>query len=195
MKRNNREKINKVILSVIIAVVMVSSIIGFLYGTNGNENILKYDIKNKTYSFIRENNMYILAIDKQKIGFYYLPFDINFNMSDEISDKIRTSKAVYITFNPETAYGEYIDVARFDLTNGLAGKNIYPVNGITANNAKYNLPIVNCENATSFIPVIFMKDSNQTSLSIENNCIKFEGKNIDFIKFRDLVLYKLYGIL
>ena len=195
MKKDKREKRNKIIISIIIAVVMVSSIIGFLYGTNVSENEMKYDINNKTYSFVRQNNMYILNLNKQKIGFYYLPFEIDLNISDEISNKIKNSGVIYITFNPEMNNPEYIDVARFDLATNFAMKNIYTINGITNENVNYNLPIINCENATNFIPVIIMQESNTTNVNMTNNCITMQGKNFDFIKFRDLIIYKLYGVL
>jgi hypothetical protein len=195
MKKDYREKRNKIILSVVIALVMILSTIGFLYNRESNDNELKYTIKNKTYTFIREDDQYVLNLNKEKIGFYYLPFEIELNMSDDIINQIKNSKIIYITFKPEAGYPEYIDVARFGLTNIFMAKNIYAINGITEENEKYALPVVTCENATAYVPVILMEETNITNIEIENNCIKLQGKRLDFIKFRDIIIYKMYGIL
>jgi hypothetical protein len=196
MKRDNREKRNRIILSVVIAFVMILSTIGFFYGSQVNENEQKYTINNKTYSYTRENNQYVLELNKkEKIGFYYLPFEINMNITDEILNSIQNSKVVYITFDPDAEKPEYIDLARFDLAMNFLNKNIYVIEGTTKESQEINLPIITCENATAYMPVIYLQESNITNLINDNNCIRMQGKNLDFIKFRDLMLYKLYGIL
>jgi len=196
MKRDNREKRNKILLSVFIAAIMILSVLGFFYGTGGDENAAKYTINNKTYSFSRENNQYVVTLNKnEKVGFYYLPFEIELNMSDEIANSIKNSMVIYLTFDPEAANPSYIDVVRFDLANTFVSKQIYVIDGITEENEKFSLPIVSCGNATAYVPVILLQEANITSLEMENNCIKMQGKSLDFIKFRDLVIYKLYGIL
>lgn len=102
---------------------------------------------------------------------------------------------VYVTFNPEKGNLEYIELAKFIFSEDLYKMGIFSVDGTTQVAAEYSFPIIDCMNATEFVPVILFEHSNTTVIDVNENCITVRGKNLDFIKFRDLFLYVLHGVI
>jgi len=194
MKRaSRREKNRNILISVIIAGILISSILAFIYGGDMDENEFEYNINNKTYYFGKSFNKYHLDINDERVYFYNLPDQIDINLSSDISKRIINSQMFYITFNPEEEELGYIDLARFELSNEFFKNNIYIVNAVTVNSTDHELPVIDCENATMFVPVIKLVIGDK-NLTVDNNCVIFQGKGLDFIKFRDLLIYKLYGV-
>jgi len=195
MKRlSKRERNRKILISMIIAGILISSILGFIYGGDVNVNEFEYNINNETYYFGKSFNKYFLNINNERVYFYNLPDQIDINLSSDIINRIKNTQMFYITFNPEQKDLAYIDLARFELSNEFFKNNIYIVNAVTINSTIYNLPVIDCENATMFVPVIKLIVDKETNLTVDNNCIIFQGKSLDFVKFRDLLIYKLYGV-
>ncbi len=173
---------------------MISSVLGYIYGRDTNENSFEYKINNKTYYFGKSYNKYYLDINNERVYFYNLPGQIDINLSSDIINIIKNTQMFYITFNPEQEDLAYVDLARFDLSNEFFKNNIYIVNAVTESSTAYELPVIDCENATMFVPVIKFETAKKKNLTVDNNCIIFQGKNLDFVEFRDLLIYKLYGV-
>jgi len=173
---------------------MILSTLGFIYGGNTDTNTLKYELNNRTYLFGKQYNVYYLNIDNQKVFFYNLPDEINFNLDTQLAGRIKDSRMMYLTFDPEEKDLNYIDLVRFSLTDDLAKFEIFLVSGVTKETKLYELPVIDCVNATEYTPVIKFENSNTTEIDLNENCIIMKGKGLDFIKFRDLLLYKLYGV-
>lgn len=67
--------------------------------------------------------------------------------------------------------------------------------GFTTNNT-FDMPIITCEDATPVVPIIYFKQSNQTKVSLEENCIIVEARNnIDILRIKDRLLYSMLGII
>ena len=195
MKRASRRERNRnILISIIIAGILISSILAFIYGGDVTENEFEYNINNKTYYFGKSYNKFYLDMNNDRIFFYNLPDQIDINLSSDIINRIKNSQMFYITFNPEQEDLAYIDLARFELSEEFYKNNIYIVNAITSNYTGLALPIIDCENATAFVPVLKFIVSNNKNITVDNNCIIFQGKGLDFIEFRDLIIYRLYGV-
>ena len=82
------------------------------------------------------------------------------------------------------------------ITNELQKTNKYIQSGKTKNTTTYNLPIITCDNATEFVPVIYFKDSNITKFTLENNCIIGESNSREgFLALKDRLLYALFDVI
>ena len=171
---------------------MTSSILGFVW-TNITTNSYTY----KEHKFKLQGNSFILNINNKQISTYYLPTDIeNIRMDEEIKSKIKNNPMLYISFDTNSKNIDYIDRARFELTNELQKTNVYVISGKTTNSTDYNLPILTCKNATAYIPVIYLKDSNITQFSLQNDCIIAESSSRDgFIALKDLIIYTIFDII
>ena len=193
MRRKEKQGLfsKKNLISFLIVFLMVSSVIGFMWG-RGDVEKHKY----KEYNFYRKENKWAININKQEIMFDSFPSDIeDIDLDSQIINRILNTLEVDSTYDINDKYSNEIAAAQYGLGLGLNVLNIYMVNGLTEE-TEYNLPVVTCDTATMHVPVIYFKQSNETKISMEDNCIILEGKNdIDFIKLKDRILYGVFGII
>lgn len=199
-----REKKNKLILSILISVIMIGSVLGIFVYKDDLNNIRTYKAPDgKKYEFISATSEvglygYVTKVDKKAVFFYNFPeFLINAsNITDEAMNLLN-SDVYYFTFNPEdTKYIEFIELARFNVAEEYAKNNKYLISAKTQNSTNYPLyPIIDCANASATSPVLKFVSSNSTSIRNEGYCIIFEGKQYDFLMYRDLLIYKLYRMI
>lgn len=200
-KDEQREKRNKIIIGVIMTVLMIGSIMGFFVGDfNNNNNTLEYKSKNgKKYIFEPGNGQMYTKIDGKMIAFYNHPLDVEkLDISSEAVNLIKNAQVSAITFNPESRDVQFFEQTRFDMANDFQSFNKYIITGVTKNITSYSSFImITCKNSTTTAPVINFVSENVTETRgyVENNCIIFEGKKYDFLKFRDYMLYKMYDII
>jgi len=194
-KSKKQERSKQIWISLIIVGILITSVLSFIYGGQNDAEKIEYKINGKTYYFGQVYNKYYLNINNEQIYFYNLPDQININISDDIIQRIKNSNMLYLTFDPNEESLGYMDLARLDLFNEFFNNNVYIVNSMTEESEQYNLPIVDCSNSTQHIPVIKLEiDDENKSLDVKDNCIIFKGNGLDFVKFRDLMIYKLYEV-
>ncbi len=180
----------EVIWTLFIAIIMVSSIIGFLYSGGGGAD---YTYNDK-FKFTRtDNNLFIYKNpDNNLFTFRYLPYELeNLNISANIQPPM-----VYLTFDPEADDIETVELMRFELLEDFSKLNIFAKQGITKNSTSYTMEVVDCNMATQSIPVIKFTTSNETKIIENNNCINLQGESkIDIIRLKERILYKALDIL
>ena len=185
-----KKKSKKTLYTVIIAGIMILSVIGFT-ATQSSSQTVKYG----SYTFKLEGQKWTAKINNQKFSFYYLPSELSYINSTNIYN-LGYIKSVYLTFNPNQKYLQVIDLIRFELAENMFNLEIYPVQAVILNNSLYNLPIITCLNATQFVPVIEFRESEYTEIINQNNCIILNSASeSDFIKLKDLLLYKILGVI
>jgi hypothetical protein len=178
-------------MTVFIVVLMVGSVIGYMFGRDGEES---FDYNG--YKFFRRGNKYILKVDRTELGFDYFPFSVvDINISTEILNKFSNKIEIDSTYDNNSKWKEGIAVAQYDLERYLNKVGAFFVRGLTTEN-EYGMPIIVCENATIIIPVIYFKESNQTNVWVDKECIIIEAKNdADFMRIKDRLIYGLLGVI
>jgi len=183
-----REKRNQIIMSVVLVFLMVTSIFGIMIG-NSTSN-LKYG----DYKFKEDNNHYITKINDKEMFFYTLPSQAEYiNLSSNISNKIKESYLVMISFNPNDQVSlQTIELARFDFAQFM-DKPVF--NGILEESVDYSLPILTCANATQQTPMIIFNVSDNFGFIEKDNCIYLNGRGMDFLRLRDRLLYSVHNVI
>ena len=191
--RKKYEKKNKMGIWVVvfIALLMLTSTIGYVFKGGSKE---KYN----DFSFSRtDDGRWYTKINGKQLVFNYFPSDIeDINLSAEIIDKIKGTRMIYFTHDPENRYREDIAMVNLELADVLWNNfKVYAMNGLTKNNT-FNIPIISCTNATITAPVIYFKESNQTQIYLNNNCIVLSGKTgIDFLALKERLIYELFDVI
>ena len=150
------------------------------------------------YKFSRKDqSTWMLDYNGNEIEFHNLPQTLEFiNISPIWKSKLMNSQQLVATFDPKYRYLQYIDLARFELTNALSLRNVFVVNAQIQNSSLYNLPVLTCENSSQYVPVLFFKSSNDTKLSEKGNCLILEAKlPQDFLALKDRVVYEALGVM
>ncbi len=203
-KKEKNEKRKKMIIGIIVTIFLISSLAAVvLYRTDDNSdydpNKFTLNLSNGDYTFSRK-------VDNQGIAYYDVSFNQDsftaFFIPQQLSDiKIEQSSVdllknsifYYISFDPEQEGLTYIDFIRFELANEFPN-NKYFSEGVTKPSLTYPLPILDCNNATTEVPVIILKTSNVTQITSSENCITFEFLQYDVLRIRDLLVYSSRGI-
>ncbi len=185
MKKERHSK-GAVYVAIFIAAIMVTSVLGFIFGERSQES-MTYG----KHNFDKKNLKWVTKINGKDASFDYFPAEVELiNLSDSAVNSILNSKMVYVTYDPNQT-NEDLGVAQFDLNQQLMLLNIYVGNGMTASN-KYGIPIITCKNATQFVPVVVLESSTNNTIKEEGNCIILNGNPL---MLKDRLLYSVFGVI
>jgi len=190
--RKKESKKKQVLLSVVIAVIMVSSILGYMFGRE-EPNTVEYN----KLKFYQKNFLWATKINGVEVVFHNFPSAVEYiNISDEIFSRITSTLEVDSTYDQNSSFVEDIALAQHSLEQIFSNFfNIYLRKGLTTK-SNYNIPIITCADATPVIPVLYFKTGNTTVVYMENNCIIAEARNgNEFLNIKDRLMYGLLGII
>lgn len=194
MRRRRKKLIStKMLLSIFISFILVTSILGFIFGgSTTTAEQLEYG----GYRFTRELDYWTFKVGSQTVKLNHFPTELSaINVSDEAISRIKATKMVYVSAPINAENIDYIGVATYELSNFLIDSSIFAVQGISDNNTGYALPLIDCQNATPFVPVITFENTNQTQVIMKGDCIVLEAKySQDFLKLKDKIVLKILGI-
>ena len=191
MRRKENRRTQKIIVA-FIAFIMVSSVIGFIWGRD-TEQQQKY----KEFKFGRTADKWHTLINGKRIFFSYFPSEVEgINISSDVIDKLSNKFEIDTTSDINDSYAKGIALSQYELGDALDfNLGVYLRIGLTANTS-YNLPIITCLTATDKIPVIYFKGSNETIVHLEEDCIVVEtDSNENFVRIKDRILYALAGVI
>lgn len=148
------------------------------------------------FSFVKFDNMWYTQVQRNNILFD-VPLHFNPRQLENISvfgslDERFEQKKIYVTFDPDEDNLQYVALSVAELSrNIIEGMGLMPVASCTTANdsACIDRPIVDCENSS--LAVIYMKQSNSTSVELKGNCAVISGREWDIVRSTDRFLYTL----
>jgi hypothetical protein len=190
MRKEKKSK-SGIIMALIIAFIMVGSILGYV-SIGRQDNQFKYN----GIKFTQTSNQWRTTINNQQLTFDYFPSDVEqIELSNDMVTALLNKPEIDTTSDLNDTFSEEIALANYNMALTLNKLNIYVMGGFTTNNT-FNLPILTCKGSTQAVPIIYFKQSNQTKITLENNCIIAEAKNnIDILRIKDRLLYSMLGII
>jgi len=190
MKKEKKSK-SGVIMALVIAFLMVGSILGYV-SIGRQESQVKYkDIKFKQNP---TNNVWYTTINNQRLAFDFLPLEVE-QIELQGSTTVLNKPQIDTTSKINDTFAEEIALAQYNLALTLSDLNIYVRRGFTTDNI-FNTTIFTCKDATPAVPILYFKQSNQTKITIEDNCIIAEARNsIDILRIKDRLLYSMLGVI
>lgn len=189
-KRKDNNRRNQILIGGVLVAIMIFSGFG-IYSNSGTNSI--YYGKHKL-SVSNEGRFLFMKYQGKDVVFYNAPAEVRKLAADEaVIQKLKDARFLIITFDPLQNPNNLaiIDKSRFDLQTTF-GKQIIP--GIVQPGKGYEFPVYNCENASSFIPVLYFNESNETSITDNNNCIMLSGNNTGMLELRDFLMYSMVGV-
>jgi hypothetical protein len=104
---------------------------------------------------------------------------------------------IYITFDPSTIGNKsFTALAAGELSLNLAQgfqRPLIPACAKNLTSACLNRPIVNCDDRDK--AVIYLLESNETSITFDSNCVIVRGKDANMVKATDRLLLFWYGVM
>lgn len=176
---------SKIILTVFIAFIMITSVVGFIWNYGSNEesyNALEYG----NHEFKSINGKYLLDVNNNEYVFDNSPYEIS---NVNVNDVVLSSSKYYFIFNPEEK----------DLNMEYSIQKLYLVLNSLGVNVQLacskeegcgdNVPIKNCDNHA-----FYFKKGGEAKVYKENNCVIIEGDNEGISKAVDKINLKLLNI-
>lgn len=195
MRRPRRKLVsNKVLVSLFISFIMITSILGFILG---GFTQTKEELEYNNHKFTRSGNYWETEVSNIKARVNFFPTELeDVNVSDEVISRIKSTKMVYITKPMQGNNLEAIGLASFELADFLVPLQIFSQAAISDNNTGYALPLLTCQNTTIFVPVISFENANQTQAYLNEDCIIIEAQYAQgFIQLKDKIILKFLGIM
>jgi len=193
MVRKRKKHSNKlnIFMAVFITVIMVGSMIGLMM--NNPEEKVVYN----GHTFKEKGNYLTLKLDGERFNFYYAPQDVEaIELPIEVHNFLQIAPTSYAVFDPDSKFINYIDHSRFELSEEMLKLDKIVQHGKIKESESYDLPVINCDNSTQYVPVIYFKNSNITKFYMEGNCIIAESDTAyGFLALKDRIIYSLLGII
>lgn len=182
-EEEKRGRRNQFIIGGILILVMMLSVIGYSFNKEEKESVDK--IIYNGIEFIKESNSWNTNIENFQFSFRYNPKE-----TEEINSELNLldnyeNKPLYI-------YSENTE-AEIEIYRNLFYQNqiVQRVQDACLGGEKCDKdsPIKNCENN-----FIIIKESNNTEVKQQENCVFIRGKNEDLVKISDSFLFKIIGL-
>lgn len=129
-------------------------------------------------------------------AFSYLPKDVEeIPVNGSIYDLLKGRLEVDSTYDYNSSSAQSIAIAQHQLQLTLRNYGIFVRSGFTTNASELH-PVITCEQASSFVPVLYFAEGNETGIEVVNNCIRATASNkMDFIRMKDRMIYELFGVI
>jgi hypothetical protein len=210
-----RSIFNSVFLVSIIVIILIAILAGIkLFSPPDQADIIQDIIeKGQTehgyvyngYVFIEKDNLWHT---QRQVGnnIYNLHFHFSPGHVDQIPvkgslDKDLDTSIIYITHDPLEENTSLIALASLEANlNLVKGLGARTIPACSKNESKYTdrknacakRPIITCDNTED--AVIFIKTAETTEITLNDNCIIIQGKDMELLKAVDKMLYDFYGI-
>ncbi|MAF51227.1 MAG: hypothetical protein CMH64_04005 [Nanoarchaeota archaeon] len=180
----------KTFMAIFIAVIMISSVLGFVFtfsphSTGGAERI---EFQNYVFvethqgwmGFDDNENQILLSSDPRTVSTIQVP---------EISlVELNSANKVYVTSNPEDNLQN--SAAYFEANIRPRLKSYLPACSADVKGCE-NAPLIDCSNALPATKVIQVALSNQSSVTYNNNCLLVQGNRFQVPLIFDALILKL----
>lgn len=193
MRRKKQSNFKKNMLGFFIVMIMVLGGVGiFLGNAKPKESYNGFD-------FVSLDGKWVTKINDKPVTFNYHPNDVfGIALSKQTIDRIKNAKMLFLTFDTDSELVSDYEIARMQLETELfTDFGVYIVTGVTENSGSYaSFPRVSCLNATNTLPVIYLKEGNETKIIEAGNCLILQSENsLGVTKLKDRLLYGLYGVI
>ena len=192
MRRQEKQGLfsKKNMVSFFIVFIMISSVVGFMWGRSDNRkekyNGIPFEVKDKQW---------VTVINDAQVGFDFFPTEVeSIELSPDIMARLSNTLEIDTTYDINDTNKEAIALAQYKMGLMLNNLNIFVRRGLIGENDL--LPIINCDDSTDLVPVIYFRSSNETKVFLEDDCIITESRNAqDFLKIKERMLYGIVGVI
>ena len=174
---DNKNK--KILISIFIAVLMTTSIAGYIFAPQSEDNTQKKKYNN--LEFIREGERWTTDINGRKISIFSDPGALSEQKTISITN-LNLAQKIYLSVNPT----ENLNRISAELNNflPLLTPRVITSCYVDIKECK-SLPIKTCNDATNLNKVILIKIENITAVNFHGNCLEIKGSEEEILKFID----------
>ena len=181
-------------MSIIIAIIMIASVIGFAIEFSAPANP---PITYGSYKFVSTQQGYQTTVKNTKVYFYNPPQQLEELPFDEgAKTALDGARVLWFTYDPNDEHAKEIADSLYYMEEALDQvSNVYVQRGLL-NTTGYQLPEITCANATVNVPVLLLRSSNETRITHNTGCITATAASRnDVYQLGDRLLYQQFGVM
>ncbi|MBS1266640.1 MAG: hypothetical protein MAG795_00608 [Candidatus Woesearchaeota archaeon] len=188
----------KSFLSVGLAFVLIILFTIYMYN-----NFFKPEPSQITYNnyvFNRKQDLWVTEVQVGNqlitIPLHYSPWETeNIPLNGSLHPSFNYGD-LYVTFDPDNSNTSIMALAAGELSLNLAQgiqRNLISACSKNITEPCASKPIINCENTD--LNVIYLKESSNPGVTLQDRCITIQGQGTDLIKSVDQLLFFWYGVI
>ncbi|MBT3304033.1 hypothetical protein HN592_01600 [Candidatus Woesearchaeota archaeon] len=179
------------IMAWVVALIFISSAFGMVAS-----NMTSSKIRYNDHVINVGEDRYFYEVDDVEVSFYSSPGSVeNVVLPEDFVGVLRNTKMIYMTAELNDTLIEPISVLIFDVSKYVFDTDsVYVQPAFTTNETE--LPKITCEDASSSVPVVYLKKGLTRSASFVDNCLNITvASAYDVASYRDRLLYGFYGVI
>lgn len=198
IERKERKNNTGKYFSLFLIVVMIGGLGSvFFYAPHSGSTGQEYSFG--THNFKVVDNQWVTEIENEDISFYFLPDQLlHFDVDERAMDRITDSSGIVVAFNPvqnETVRLQVLDLFRFELFEAFTLTQKQTGFAVTNATNLYQFPLVTCQNATFFSPVVDVDYANETSITLVDDCVVVRASDHNtMVSLLDRLRYEIFGV-
>ncbi len=182
----------KMIIGLIIAFLMVSSIFGFVIDFAAQPSVKK--LKYNDVKFRLANQQYFATIDGVERAFVFFPGDLEFIQVPANMKSVLDKPVLTVSYDPKSDIAENMGQAQYYFEVQLNGEKT--IEKALTNNEGTGLPQKTCADATSEQPVIELRKADKSVVSAEGNCVILSALDAyDLYQQTERLIYVMLGVM
>lgn len=154
--------------AIFVGVIMLMSVAGFVFSFNPSAQGANFRYSDLTFKQTQQG-FFTTEVNGKRIDFFYRPEDVSdIDMPGFVVEKLTGSRVIYITYYWNSTLAESMALLQFDTANLLDSLHTVFAQATSETENPFNLPVISCANATSFIPVLLFQEANNTGISADS---------------------------
>jgi hypothetical protein len=150
-------------LALFVGFIMLASVLGFVFSYAPNSSNFRYGKQSFTQL---QNGGFVTDINGRQVYFSYTPEQASsVNMSDNVKNLLAGSRSIWVSYDWNSSLVQQMDALRFDLSTLLVARNDAFVQLAYLDENPSNYTVKNCSDATSFVPVLVIRESNESAIN------------------------------
>jgi hypothetical protein len=153
------------------------------------------------YSFINFGGVWYSQVKKNNtiydVTFNFDPKNVeNITVDGKLTSDFVKNKHIYVTFDPEGHYLQYVGVANYGLSRSLAWAFSYNMTAACTKNitkACETAGVVTCDDVDK--AVVYFKEAEETKVILGDNCVTVQGAGPEIVRAKDRLLLRWYGMM
>ncbi len=154
--------------AIFVGTIMLMSVAGFVFSFNPSAQGANFRYGGLEFKQAKQG-FFTTEVNGKQIDFFYRPEDVSdIGITSSAIDKLTGSRVIYITYHWNSTLAESMALLQFDAANLLDSLHKVFAQAASETENPFNLPVISCANATSFIPVLLFQEANNTAISADS---------------------------
>ncbi len=180
--------------AIIVGIIMLTSVMSFVFFFNPSlQGGVNFRFAGLTFEQTPKG-IYSVDMGGQKVDFFYRPEDVaDMNVSPAVAERLAGSRAAYITYYWNSSMAQEMALFQLDFATILKARHDVYAQPAFTTPSPTGSAVIACINATSFVPVLYLQEANNTAIGFSQSspgCIILNATSgTAFLRLSDKLKY------